>query len=63
MSGATQDDGITLPSQLGRLASLIEKKPESFATGDEDIRDAALFAAKYVFDLSKFNSSYDIDYA
>ncbi|KAG6813265.1 hypothetical protein H0H92_012679 [Tricholoma furcatifolium] len=44
-----------LPSQLTglqALTDLVGKKPESFAQGSEDIRLAALDAAKFLFDLS-----------
>ena len=42
-----------LPTELNRLVSLIDEKPEAFASGDKDIQDAALAAAKYIFDLSE----------
>ncbi|KAL5534201.1 hypothetical protein ACEPAG_663 [Sanghuangporus baumii] len=41
-----------LPVELSRLVSLIDEKPEAFASGDRDIQDAALTAAKYIFDLT-----------
>ena len=43
-----------LPSELSKLSSLLEEKPESLASGDKEIEEAALAAAKYIFDLSKF---------
>ena len=55
----SERDEIVLPKELSSLSSAIEANPESFATGDKDIQDAALAAAKYIFDLSmslKYNS-------
>jgi U3 small nucleolar RNA-associated protein MPP10 len=43
-------DTVT-PPELARLTGLVEAKPEAFASGDEDIRIAALAAAKHVFDI------------
>lgn len=44
-------DDIQIPGELSRLSSLISAQPESFASGSKDIRDAALTATKYIFDL------------
>ncbi|KAL5518905.1 MPP10 [Sanghuangporus vaninii] len=41
-----------LPAELSRLVSLIDEKPEAYASGDKDIQEAALTAAKYIFDLT-----------
>ncbi|KAF5370209.1 hypothetical protein D9615_010047 [Tricholomella constricta] len=38
--------------ELQPLSDFIEAKPECFASGSEDIRDAALSATKFLFDLS-----------
>ena len=46
----SERDEIVLPKELSSLSSAIEAKPESFATGDKDIKDAALAAAKDIFD-------------
>jgi U3 small nucleolar RNA-associated protein MPP10 len=45
-----QSDVVPI-SELDRLSKLVEAKPESFASGDEDVRIAALAAAKHVFDM------------
>jgi hypothetical protein len=39
-----------VPVEFNQLATLVHTKPESFATGDDDIRMAALTAAKHAFD-------------
>lgn len=41
-----------VPPELDVLAKKIEEKPEALAYADKDIREAALAAAKYIFDLS-----------
>ncbi|KAL5495224.1 MPP10 [Sanghuangporus weigelae] len=41
-----------LPAELSRLVSLIDEKPEAYGSGDNDIQEAALTAAKYIFDLT-----------
>ncbi|KIP11982.1 hypothetical protein PHLGIDRAFT_10298 [Phlebiopsis gigantea 11061_1 CR5-6] len=52
-AGSYPPEEITeLPQQLSELSTRIDEKPESFATGNEDIRLAALKATKYVFDLA-----------
>ena len=48
----------TIPEDLSRLSSVIDKKPEAFASGDDEIRNTALEAAKYIFDLSAFRPVY-----
>lgn len=41
------------PAELGRLGTLIQDKPEGFAIGEEELRAAALTAAKYAFDMGE----------
>lgn len=43
-------DDLSLAPPLAELATLLDTKPEALATGDNDIRLAALQAAKFVFD-------------
>ncbi|KAI0801298.1 U3 small nucleolar ribonucleoprotein complex, subunit Mpp10 [Fomes fomentarius] len=43
---------LSLPEQFETLVKLIEEKPEALATGNEDLRKAALDATKYVYDLA-----------
>ncbi|KAJ8072448.1 U3 snoRNP protein [Marasmius tenuissimus] len=38
--------------ELSQLSRLIDSKPECLGTGDNDLKDAALQAAKFIFDLS-----------
>jgi hypothetical protein len=40
-----------IPQELQLLADLVEQKPESFATGDVEIHDAALKASNFMFNL------------
>ncbi|KAI0274674.1 U3 small nucleolar ribonucleoprotein complex, subunit Mpp10 [Gloeopeniophorella convolvens] len=42
----------SLPPSFHRLSSLIDGSPESFAVGDAAIRDAALRATEYAFNLA-----------
>ena len=49
----SESEAILLPSELAKLSSLLDEKPETFATGDKEIEEAALAAAKYIFDLSE----------
>lgn len=44
---------LVIPDELGNLSTLVEKTPEVLATGGEDVRLAALHAAKYVFDMGE----------
>ena len=44
-------DELPLPPQLEGLSKLLSEKPEALATGSEDIRQAALDATKFIFDL------------
>lgn len=37
--------------ELEPLVKLVEEKPEGFAFGDAEIKNAALAATKFVFDL------------
>ncbi|KAI0322714.1 U3 small nucleolar ribonucleoprotein complex, subunit Mpp10 [Amylostereum chailletii] len=43
---------VQLPPQLSQLSSLLEDQPQSFAPGSRDIRQAALTATQFVFDLA-----------
>ncbi|THH15981.1 hypothetical protein EW146_g4585 [Bondarzewia mesenterica] len=43
---------VQLPPNLQRLSSIVDEKPELFASGSKDIRDAALSATQFVFDLA-----------
>ncbi|THH06925.1 hypothetical protein EW145_g3748 [Phellinidium pouzarii] len=52
MSSETDPKTNQLPLELRRLSLLIDERPEKFASGDEDIQEAALIAAKYIFDLT-----------
>ena len=56
-STAAPEEVVELPQELSILSTRIDEKPESFATGNEDIRLAALRAAKYVFDLGENSRS------
>lgn len=47
------DEVIELPPELLELSLRLDEKPESLATGNEDIQLAALKATKYVFDLGE----------
>lgn len=49
----SESEVVMLPMELSKLSSLLDRKPESFSTGDKEIEEAALAAAKYIFDLSK----------
>jgi U3 small nucleolar RNA-associated protein MPP10 len=49
-SRSSSPEAVELPEQLLSLAKLIEAKPESFASGDKDIENAALSATKYLFE-------------
>ncbi|KAH8120364.1 U3 small nucleolar ribonucleoprotein complex, subunit Mpp10 [Phellopilus nigrolimitatus] len=51
-SSETEDETVQLPSELSHLTTLINDKPEAFASGEKAIQDAALAAAKYIFDLT-----------
>lgn len=42
---------LVIPDELNNLSILVEKSPERLASGSEDLRLAALQAAKYVFDM------------
>ncbi len=44
---------LLIPEQLETLVKMIEEKPEALATGNEDLRKAALNATKYVYDLGE----------
>ncbi|KAL0571527.1 U3 snoRNP protein [Marasmius crinis-equi] len=46
---ATQEASIP---QLSTLAQLIDAKPECLGTGDNELKNAALAATKFIFDLS-----------
>lgn len=46
---------VVLPPLLQGLTSLLDTKPEGLATGDQDIRLAALQAAKFVFDSGMYS--------
>ena len=48
---------IQLPPELETLSNLVEETPEKFASGSEEIRAAALSAAKFVYDLGMFPTS------
>ncbi|OCB84628.1 Mpp10 protein [Sanghuangporus baumii] len=52
MSAENVSTESDLPAELSRLVSLIDEKPEAYASGDKDIQEAALTAAKYIFDLT-----------
>jgi len=41
----------SLPVELEKLTNLLDTRPECLATGDSEIAQAALDAAKYIFDL------------
>ncbi|KAI0757031.1 U3 small nucleolar ribonucleoprotein complex, subunit Mpp10 [Daedaleopsis nitida] len=43
---------LSLPEQLENLAKLVGEKPETLATGSEDLRKAALAATKFIYDLA-----------
>ena len=60
MTATNSNNDAELPAELGRLASLIDEKPEAYATGDKDIQDAALAAAKYIFDMSESASFLEV---
>ncbi|OSD03466.1 Mpp10 protein [Trametes coccinea BRFM310] len=45
-------DPLSLPQPLENLSKFIAEKPETLATGSEDLRRTALEATKYVFDLA-----------
>ena len=51
---AVEEDSVQLPPELDKLTNLVEERIENFAIGDKDLQDAALGAAKYIFDLSEF---------
>ena len=51
---AVEEDSVQLPPELDKLTNLVEERIENFAIGDKDLQDAALGAAKYIFDLSAF---------
>jgi hypothetical protein len=44
-------EDVQLPDELLNLSNAIEKYPESFASGSDDIQASALIATKFVFDL------------
>lgn len=48
-------DGIysSIPTEFQQLSTLLEESPESLASGNPDIQNAALNATKYIFDLCK----------
>lgn len=55
------DDAPTktiLPAELSKLSTIIDEKPESFASGDDAIREVALHAAKFIFDLSELGIAF-----
>lgn len=41
---------IVLPASLAGLSNLLDDHPEYFATGNDDIKLAALQATKFMFD-------------
>ena len=49
---------FAFPTELSKLSAVIDEKPESFASGDDAIREAALHAAKFIFDLSEFGLAF-----
>lgn len=53
---------ISLPEPLATLSNLLDDRPESFATGNDGIKLAALHATKYMFDHCKvtLQTSWDI---
>lgn len=42
---------IQLPQPLGHLSTLVEEQLESFASGSKHVREAALNATQFVFNL------------
>jgi hypothetical protein len=55
MSTEPDPEAEQLIPELGTLSDLLEKSPEKFVTGCEDIPTAALTATKFVFDLGSFS--------
>ncbi|KDQ63722.1 hypothetical protein JAAARDRAFT_169865 [Jaapia argillacea MUCL 33604] len=53
---------VQLPDQLSGLSTLIEERPESFASGSNDIKLAALAATKFIFDLAIKSESRSLPY-
>lgn len=47
----SEEEDIKLPLELDALTKKIEAKPEALASSDKEIHEAALAAAKYIFDL------------
>lgn len=47
-------DELNLPNELIDLSNVIAKYPESFTSGSNDIRAAALTATKFVFDIGQY---------
>lgn len=46
---------LEVPAELNALSQLVEREPESFASGSSDISATALKAAKFVFDFCTFS--------
>ena len=53
-SNATELEAVPLPQELQTLTALLDDNILAFAVGDKAIEDAALIAAKYLFDLGEF---------
>lgn len=47
-----KSDDVAVPNELDTLTNELDQRIESLAHGNEHIQNAALFAAKYIFDLS-----------
>lgn len=48
---ASDTGAESAPKECSALSSLLDDHIERFLTGDKDVQDAALKAAKYIFDL------------
>lgn len=57
---ATGVEDLPLPSQLENLSKLLGEKPEALATGSEDLREAALRATKFIYDLGVLSIAFPI---
>lgn len=44
-------EGLPVPPELDEVTNQLDERIYSLAYGNEDIQDAALLAAKYIFDL------------
>lgn len=56
MMDVDENQTSPLSVELQTLSTLVEQSPEALASGSQDIQNAAIQAAKHIFDLCMPNS-------